>query len=164
MSTGDPRDFCSCACHTNPGVSHVVACCGGYSYLWPRDPNISWSVVFQEDRNPRKPPEMGQWIGVDLDGTLAEYHGFEGIHHVGKPIPLMVDRVKKWLSEGYEVKIFTARLSDPDYGTQIIEVIKRWCKEHIGQELPVTNVKDYGMIELWDDRAVEVIHNTGQLK
>lgn len=40
--------------------------------------------------------------------------------------------------------------------------IERWCLEHIGIVLPVTNVKDYGMIELWDDRAVQVIPNTGE--
>ena len=34
------------------------------------------------------------------------------------------------------------------------KIIKRWCKQHIGRELEVTNVKDFGMIELWDDRAV----------
>ena len=34
------------------------------------------------------------WIGVDLDGTLAEYHGWKGSEHIGPPIPLMVERVK----------------------------------------------------------------------
>ncbi len=33
--------------------------------------------------------------------------------------------------------------------------------KHIGKELEITNVKDFGMIELWDDRAVQVIPNTG---
>lgn len=29
---------------------------------------------------------MGQgWIGVDLDGTLAEYHGWKGAEHIGQP-------------------------------------------------------------------------------
>jgi hypothetical protein len=27
--------------------------------------------------------------------------------------------------------------------------------------LPITNVKDYGMYELWDDRAKQVVPNTG---
>lgn len=44
----------------------------------------------------------------------------------------------------------------------IREMIESWCVEHIGHKLPITNVKDYGMIELWDDRAVQVIPNTGR--
>lgn len=46
---------------------------------------------------------------MDLDGTLAEYHGWNG--GIGKPIPGMVRRVKAWLAEGLEVRIFTARVS-----------------------------------------------------
>ena len=43
------------------------------------------------------------------------------------------------------------------------KIIKRWCKQHIGRELEVTNVKDFGMIELWDDRAIQVKKNTGRI-
>lgn len=100
------------------------------------------------------------WIGVDLDGTLAEYDGWIGPHYIGPPIAPMVERVKRWLADGREVRIFTARAYGADIGT--IECIKRWCVEHIGQELLVTCVKNYGMIELWDDRAVQVTTNTGR--
>jgi hypothetical protein len=100
------------------------------------------------------------WIGVDLDGTLAEYHGWVAADHIGPPIPAMVERVKAWLAEGRQVRIFTARVSDP---AETIEPIKAWCREHLGRELPVTNVKDYGMVELWDDRAVTVEPNTGRV-
>ncbi|MGD0238350.1 MAG: hypothetical protein ABSC55_27925 [Syntrophorhabdales bacterium] len=55
--------------------------------------------------------EIEFWIGVDLDGTLAEYHGWIGIHHIGKAITPMVERVKRWIGEGKKVKIFTARAS-----------------------------------------------------
>jgi len=44
--------------------------------------------------------ETVQWIGVDLDGTLAEYGDWIGIEHIGKPIPLMIARVKSWIAEG----------------------------------------------------------------
>lgn len=118
---------------------------------------------------------MKGWIGVDLDGTLAEYHGWVGVDYIGAPIPCMVERVKKWLAEGKDVRIFTARV---DGGTvalsmgdslgelfrdveRIRTMIQDWCEEHIGARLPVTNVKDYGMVELWDDRAVRVVLNTG---
>lgn len=50
------------------------------------------------------------YIGVDLDGTLAEYHGW-GDDSIGAPVPKMLARVKKWLAEGQEVRIVTARVS-----------------------------------------------------
>jgi hypothetical protein len=105
---------------------------------------------------------MSGWIGVDLDCTLAEYHGWKGKDEpIGKPIPKMVIRVQRWLKKGKTVKIFTARV-DRDDGTQE-KMIKEWCKEHIGQELEVTNVKTRSMWELWDDRAISVEKNTGNV-
>ncbi|MFA5169841.1 MAG: hypothetical protein WC420_03890 [Candidatus Paceibacterota bacterium] len=110
------------------------------------------------------------WIGVDLDGTLAEYSGWQGENHIGKPIPLMVDRVKQWISEGKEVKIFTARAYNPqEVGFHIepmskrecLKTIEKWCIKHIGKALPIVCTKDYEMIELWDDRCVQVIPNKG---
>ena len=115
---------------------------------------------------------MNPWIGVDLDGTLAEYDRWRGVEHIGAPIPAMVERVKRWLAEGHEVRIFTARISGergiiggaertikPDESRLLIE---RWCQEHLGQVLKITCMKDFGMIELWDDRAVQVEANTGK--
>lgn len=102
---------------------------------------------------------MSGWIGVDLDGTLAHYGGWIGPDHIGDPIPAMVARIKTWLGEGKEVRIFTARAwraSPAD-----IEAIQDWTEKHIGHRLQVTCEKDYGMIELWDDRAVRVVPNTG---
>ena len=52
---------------------------------------------------------MKDWIGVDLDGTLAEYHGWND-GKIGEPIQLMVERVKRWLAEGKSVRIMTARV------------------------------------------------------
>lgn len=101
------------------------------------------------------------WIGVDLDGTLAEYDHWRGERHIGNPVPKMVDRVRIWLTQGkYDVRIFTARVSDGD--PEVIKVIQDWTEKHLGVRLPVTNVKDYAMVELWDDRAVQVIPNTGE--
>ena len=37
--------------------------------------------------------ESMQWIGVDLDGTLAA-DPWQGFEHIGKPIPNMMKRVK----------------------------------------------------------------------
>lgn len=110
------------------------------------------------------------WIGVDLDGTLAYYDEWRGIKHIGAPIPKMVERVKGWLAEWLEVKIFTARVAPAEEMTKeqleelanIFLTIRAWVIEHIGQELDVTCLKDFGMIALWDDRCVQVLTNTGE--
>lgn len=102
----------------------------------------------------------GGWIGVDLDGTIAKYESWKGPEHVGEPIPLMVERVREWLARGIDVRIFTARVSN-DPGDVARKAIQRWCELHVGAALPVTCCKDYAMVELWDDRAVQVIPNTG---
>jgi hypothetical protein len=113
------------------------------------------------------------WIGVDLDGTLAEYHHLVDLVTIGKPIKPMVDRVKRWLAEGRDVRVFTARVSHLEghndltndsfvSNVDIINAIQDWCEIHIGQRLPVTCVKDFRMIELWDDRAVQVEMNVGE--
>lgn len=104
------------------------------------------------------------WHGVDLDGTLAEDHGWFGMTHIGRPIEPMVARVKQWLADGEEVRIVTARMGHPDPEKREVGrlAIRRWCLEHIGEALEVTNAKDFAMIDLWDDRAVTVEFNTGQ--
>lgn len=107
------------------------------------------------------------WIGVDLDGTLAQYDGWKGPQHIGEPVPLMVGRVKGWIEAGREVRILTARVSHDGTCNRMNDAflanvaIRQWCLAHIGQYLIVTNEKDYGMIELYDDRCVQVEENTG---
>lgn len=105
---------------------------------------------------------MNGWIGVDLDGTLAHYDGWVDVTHVGDPVPAMLERVNRWLEQGLDVRIFTARVSRPDQEAQARQVIEAWCHLHIGQVLPITHMKDTKMVELWDDRAVQVVPNTGQ--
>lgn len=113
------------------------------------------------------------WIGVDLDGTLAHYDEWRGLDHIGEPIMPMVNRVREWLRQGIEVRIVTARVSHihnelhaarkQELKAEIVDPISEWCLKHIGETLPVTCVKDFGMIQLWDDRAVSVWHNTGEI-
>lgn len=59
-------------------------------------------------------------------------------------------------------KIFTARVScaEPER-TVCVQAIQTWCVANGLPALEVTCVKDFGMIELWDDRAVQVEPNTG---
>lgn len=114
---------------------------------------------------------MGRgWIGVDLDGTLAQYKTGDGIDSIGEPIPLMLARVKKWLEEGKTVKIVTARVArlwanpgSPEWqeGIRQYHMIQDYTLKHLGKRLEVTCMKDSSMIELWDDRAVQVIPNSG---
>lgn len=101
--------------------------------------------------------ERQAWIGVDLDGTLAEYHGW-GDGSIGKPVPIMIKRVKQWLAEGNCVKIVTARVG---FDNSQLSMIHEWLEKHGLPKLEVTATKDYDMIELWDDRCIQVIPNTG---
>lgn len=104
------------------------------------------------------------WIGVDLDGTLAHYDGWKGVAHIGAPIPAMIERVRNWIAEGREVRIFTARVFNDVNGIAKRHILQ-WLWDHDlivdGEPLDVTNVKDFAMVELWDDRAVQVEINTG---
>ena len=98
-------------------------------------------------------------IAVDLDGTLAEYDGWQGEEHVGEPIAPMVARVREWLSEGHDVRIFTARA----FTASAVPPIEAWCLRHLGKVLRVTNVKEHDVNEIWDDRAIQVERNTGRV-
>lgn len=103
------------------------------------------------------------WIGVDLDGTLALYDGWQGPTIIGDPVPKMLKRVKDWLRSGKTVKIVTARVA-PRGGEEdeCRKVITEWLERQGIGGLEITHAKDYGMVELWDDRAVQVIPNTGE--
>jgi len=117
------------------------------------------------------------WIGVDFDGTLAYYDGWEGPQSFGKAIPIMLNRVKVWIAEGRSVKILTARvgyssiMDDPnvkagrdnyqDLRQMITFSLQDWCEENGLPRLDVTAEKDYLMTEFWDDRATQVVPNKG---
>lgn len=90
------------------------------------------------------------------DGTLAHYDRWRGTDHIGPPVRRMKQRVREWLAEGRDVRIFTARKEESH------PAIRAWCLRHLGRELVITNVKDFAMIELWDDRAVQIVPNTGR--
>jgi len=84
----------------------------------------------------------------------------------------MVERVKKWIDDGVEVRIMTARFGVDDKPCsvenrhvtpeEVDQAIGDWTEEHCGKRLRCTCVKDMHMIELWDDRAVQVVANTGR--
>ena len=117
---------------------------------------------------------------MDLDGTLAEWHDLhENAFAIGAPVPAMVSRVKAWLAAGEDVRVFTSRVDGGDTAAadpavsnsvlllyqqtdKIVRMIQDWTEEHVGARLPVTCRKDYAMKELWDDRCVQVVPNTGE--
>lgn len=101
------------------------------------------------------PREHGEgWYGVDFDGTLAYYDHYRGDDHTGAPIEPMVKWVRKMLREGKDVRLFTARKPHP--------ALRRWMQEHLGEVLPITNVKDHKMQALYDDRAITILRNKGE--
>ena len=107
---------------------------------------------------------MKGWYGVDLDGTLAHYDGWKGEDIIGPPIPVMVEQIKKWLSEGITVKIMTARVSrHGDAKIRNIKTIQDWLEANDLPRLDVTCKKDMAMIALFDDRAYHVLHNDGRI-
>lgn len=117
-------------------------------------------MTSKEHRNLQKkwgfrPP----WIGVDLDGVLAMSVGWNGYDHIGEPIRPMLKRVKRWIKEGRKVKIFSSRA---EVGNAGIKPIQEWCVKHGLGKLEVTNIKDSGLVEIWDDLAVRVEENTGK--
>ncbi len=99
------------------------------------------------------------WIGVDLDGTLANFDGHMTLAKIGEPVPKMAELVHSIVRSGVRVKIFTARAGDSEQ----VQLVKIWLRKHGFPDFEVTNVKDYDMIRLYDDRAVQVIANTGEI-
>lgn len=105
------------------------------------------------------------WIGVDLDGTLAEWNDQTGPSYIGPPVPAMVNRVKAWIDAGRQVKVVTARMG-VEKGMDAYMTIRTWLSTHLGRsyadQISITNQKDLGMLALWDDMAVTVERNSGR--
>lgn len=104
-------------------------------------------------------------ILVDFDRTMARYVDFEtnGVA-LGVAIEPMIERIFRWLDMNMEVRIFTARASrkNPRREDDLLR-IREWCKEELGVELEITNEKDFGTLAIWDDLAVPVVPNTGEV-
>lgn len=108
-----------------------------------------------------------RWYGFDIDGTIADNSAHTcGMGKIGKPVKPMCDLMKSLHAEGKRVKIFTARLSDVggDAASQnaVKEHIWQWCDQHLGFRPEITDRKDYKMECLYDDRARQVVRNTGE--
>jgi hypothetical protein len=105
---------------------------------------------------------------VDFDATLAEYDHWRGPDHLGSPIAEMVKRIKAWRAAGEEVFIFTARVNPGDdtfkeamNATLSYLSIAAWSKANLGEILPITHEKSKRFTVFHDDRADQIIPNTG---
>ena len=100
-----------------------------------------------------------EWVGFDLDGTLAKYDGWKGVEHLGEPVDRMVliAKLLHWL--GKKVKVLTARVAprdDGEGGDKARKYVEKWCEKHLGFVPEITYHKDASMAALFDDRAVAV--------
>jgi hypothetical protein len=106
-----------------------------------------------------------------LYGSLAYHEKGSHLEGIGAPIAPAVALAKSFIAKGYEVRICTARVWCPQDERWMPEkarevarqklMIMDWTEKHIGKRLQVTCEKDPGMLVLFDDRAIQVIRNTG---
>jgi len=100
-----------------------------------------------------------EWIGVGLDGTLAQVESLDDCPEaIGQPVPAMAQRVLDWHQSGFRVKILTWRGETADGRA----AVAAWLQRHGLPELEVTHEKDFDMVEFWAARGIQVIPNTGK--
>ncbi len=108
-------------------------------------------------------------IALDFDRTLADFdHG--DVLQVGNPILPMIEIVKGWVNKGYEITIFTARVSKymkdgnirtPQFITLQHQLILKFLETVGLPPFPITANKDPNFTHFVDDKAVKVIPNKG---
>ncbi len=110
-------------------------------------------------------PYIEAWVGYDLDKTLFTHDKWEGPLHFGEPIEPMIEHLKATIASGKKAKIFTARVSyeDQRINDAVRKAIQALVAKHVGSIIEVTCIKDVGMREFYDDRARQVIENTGEI-
>lgn len=107
------------------------------------------------------PEQKKHHVACDLDGTLAQYTTWQGIEHIGAPVPSVLARVKWLLANGHQVSIYTSRVAGdwPEHIKDLEQTrrhIERWCYQHVGRILPITAIKHGWFTEFWDDKAVGI--------
>lgn len=107
-----------------------------------------------------------KWYGFDLDGTIADNSSHTaGFGEIGRPIKPMIQLMKRLHRDGYDVRIFTARVGDVGKNRRSLKNLKKhiweWCDKHLGFRPPITDRKDSLMECAYDDRAKQVVRNKG---
>lgn len=102
--------------------------------------------------------DTNSWLGVGLDGVLAE-RTEAGIHgEIGPLIPDMKARVRDWVKyKRIKVKVLTPRCFTEEGAAEV----RAWLDAHGLDYVECTHAKDLHMVEFWDDYAVQVISNLG---
>lgn len=106
-------------------------------------------------------------IAVDFDGTLFTTFRPYDPRRIGKPIWKMINYVKKLIDDGNKVVILTARMNSQEHTPAQLaftrKLIRGACKKYLGKALPVTSEKHSRMKVILDDRAQQVVMNTGHI-
>lgn len=106
-------------------------------------------------------------IAVDLDATLAYGMVPYDPKRIGPPVLPMVLKVQRWLKQGKKVVILTARLNSKVHTPVQLKYTRRligaYTKRYVGQRLPSTAEKHPMMSQIYDDKAIQVIPNTGKV-
>ena len=104
-------------------------------------------------------------IAVDFDGTLVIEVPPPAI---GKPVEEMVKKVKDELAQGTQVFIFSARVNPDGHNyeaalaaTEAVLIIADFCREQFNMLLPITHEKLSIYDAIYDDKAIQIIKNTG---
>lgn len=104
--------------------------------------------------------DTNYWIGVELDGTLAEEVEVNENYAltIGKPYPRMIEFVKSIIEAGTKVKIFTARVSDMEPRHAAAEkAIRKWTKAQFGVPLESTATRDYLCVTIISTKVKQII-------
>lgn len=74
----------------------------------------------------------------------------------------MVDNINKWIKQGHNITIFTARASKWADKFEKLD-IEMFCVKYFGRVLPITAIKHHECDLYIDDKAIRVERNTGKL-
>jgi hypothetical protein len=89
----------------------------------------------------------GKKIGLDLDGTSAQYSGYKGQDHIGEPYKELANFLKEATEAGHLFWIYTARESH--------SIVQEWLeRNNLAQYIQgITSKKEHWFDLFIDDRA-----------
>lgn len=95
---------------------------------------------------------MAPTIGIDLDGTIAQYDGWRGHTSIGPLLPGAIEFLHELKRRGYQLVLFSARACDIE-GRRAIAA---YLIENKIMELfeGITHEKLYKFAAFVDDRAI----------
>lgn len=76
---------------------------------------------------------MRKTVALDVDGVLARYTHWQGVEHIGEPLPGAVEFTQR-LAQFADILIYTTRCCEKDCGAytaeQLKSRVKRWLDQH----------------------------------